>query len=69
MEDYTKYLTSIKYPINYNRPKLKYGDEVHRGLALGLVAVRPLNWKNGEKHRQCCALKWKKYQTCMAILS
>jgi len=67
MEEYSNYLINIKYPINYNRPKLKYGDETHRGLALGLVAVRPLNWKNGGKYRQCCALKWKKYQKCMDI--
>lgn len=67
MEEYSNHLINIKYPINYNRPKLKYGDETHRGLALGLVAVRPLNWKNGGKYRQCCALKWKKYQKCMDI--
>ena len=68
IEDYGTMLTSIKYPVNVNRPKLKNDlSEVHRGVALGLVAVRPLNWINGEKHRQCCSLKWKKYQKCFDI--
>jgi hypothetical protein len=69
MEEYSNYLTNIKYPINYNRPSLKNNpEEVHRGLALGLVGIRPLYRKYKEEtHRECCALKWKKYKDVMEI--
>jgi len=69
MEEYSNYLTNIKYPINYNRPNLKVNaSEVHRGIALGLVCVRPLCRKTpDDKFRQCCALKWKKYQNILEI--
>jgi len=68
MEEYSNYLINIKWPIIYSRPKLKYGDEVHRGLALGLVCVRPLYRKFKEDtHRPCVALKWKKYQNIFDI--
>jgi hypothetical protein len=60
MEEYSNYLTNIKYPINYNRPSLKNNpEEVHRGLALGLVGIRPLYRKYKEEtHRECCALQY-----------
>ena len=68
-EEYSNFLTNIKYPINYNRDRLKVNaSDVHRGLALGIIQVRPSCRKNkDDKFRQCCALKWKKYQNVLDI--
>jgi len=69
MEGYSDYLTNIEYPINFNRPSLKNNpEEVHRGLALGIVKIIPYHRKNpNDKFRECCALKWKKYKDCFEI--
>lgn len=68
MEEYSNYLINQKWPIIYSRPKLKYGDEEHRGIAVGLVCVRPLYRKHKDDiFRPCVALKWKKYQNILDI--
>ena len=64
LEEYTKELTAITYPINYNRPLLKNDkSEVHRGIALGTIFCRPVNRKDKNiPFQECGSLKWEKYK-------
>lgn len=61
-------IINFQYPINRTRKHTKHNwkdnQEVHRGMALGMVNLRPCNAiKNGNKPQQDCRLlKSKKYK-------
>ena len=67
-------IINFQYPINYCRNNTKYSkgkdkEEKHRGMALGLVNLRPCNAvKNGNKPQQDCRLlKQEKYKKLFKI--
>jgi len=56
-------IINFEYPINRNRHNTKQEGEIHHGMALGLVNLRPCNVvKNNNKPQQMCRLhKMRKY--------
>ncbi len=62
-------ILNFSYPYNYTRKNTKYGkgkdkNEKHRGMALGLVNLRPCNIKknNNKPQQDCMLLKEARYK-------
>jgi hypothetical protein len=67
-------IINFQYPINRCRNNTKESkgedkNEIHRGMALGLVNLRPCNYKknNNKPQQDCKLLKSKKYKDIFKI--
>ena len=64
--DFVEYITNFDFPLNTNRLKVKFKEEdIHRGMALGLVNIRAKDRIDGVKQRICSKVKFQpKYKKC-----
>tara|TARA_R110000796_G_scaffold473_3_gene1516 strand:+ start:252 stop:752 length:501 start_codon:yes stop_codon:yes gene_type:complete len=64
--DFIKYITEFQYPVNTNRLKVKVDNaDTHRGMALGLVSIRPKDRIDGVEKRICRkVISQPKYKKC-----
>ena len=64
--NFVEYITEFEYPVNTNRLKVKVNNaDTHRGMALGLVSIRPKDRINGVEKRICRkVISQPKYRKC-----